>query len=293
MRKRTIAGALGVAVMIGGGIAAVPAAAHPNLAVDTSVSCAGIDYGVTGIDQGTSVSVKTFHQVNGFQNFTTYTWSDTSAPSVHVNLPAQYQGQIVTLTSTIESEGKTDQAGPVTLDCRVPPAPPATTTPPPPSSATPPPPTCGELRERYPKAGVRFWRSHGCKPPTAARSIRNKPEVCKAPATLAIDQQQKGTFYTQIYPLAVTIRNTTGATTPKAALILTDSGLQNFVGPNGERTERLVIPVGPMRRGQVRRVERMMGFVGVEAFKAVFTTRAQFMVNGRRCGFTSDKAFEG
>jgi len=166
----------------------------------------------------------------------------------------------------------------------------------PPAVVVPPPtpvPTCAELRARYPKAGRRRQINWGCAVPPTPPPPRSKHEVCERPATLRIVQQQKGTTWTETYPLGVVIRNTTGARTPAGALVLTDSGLQNFVAPNGGRTERLVIPVGPMRRGQARVVDRTMGFVGVEAFREVFTTYATFHVNGRVCGYAMDKAFEG
>jgi hypothetical protein len=154
---------------------------------------------------------------------------------------------------------------------------------------------------RYPLAGkarIRSWEAitgESClvtTPPTTP-PVRIVPGVCERPAKLRIIQQQKGTFYTETYPLRVIIGNTTGAATPRGALIVRDAGLQNFVAPNGSRAERLVIPIGPMRKGQVRVVVRRMGFVGPAAYLEVFTTYATFYVKGRVCGHALDRAFEG
>jgi hypothetical protein len=151
---------------------------------------------------------------------------------------------------------------------------------------------------RYPLAGkarIRSWEEitgESClvTPPTPPPTPPAK--VCERPAKLRIIQQQKGTFYTETYPLGIIIGNTTGAATPRGALILSDAGLQNFVAPDGSRVERLVVPVGPMRKGQVRKIDRTMGFVGPAAFRKVFTTYATFHVNGRICGYALDRAFE-
>jgi hypothetical protein len=204
-------------------------------------------------------------------------------------------------------DGKTAEDYPVTgAPCEKPPPPPVTppvNVPPGPHPLTPttppPPPTCSDLLALYPKAGkarIRSWEAitgESCLTTTPPPPPPRKRQVCERPAKLRIVQQQTGTFYTQTYPLRVIIANTTGAATPKGALVLTDSGLQNFVAPDGSRTERLVVPVGPMRKGQVRSVERTMGFVGVEAFREVFTTYATFHVRGRICGYALDRAFEG
>lgn len=265
------------------------ASAHPNLAVDTSVSCSGFDFNVTGVDQGTSVTVNTSRTVNGETFTATLNW-DYRSGTRHVTLPADFVG---TVSSTIESEGKRDEAGGV-LDCRTPAPPPPSITPPPPGTPPgTPPPSCGELRVKYPRAGVKFWRDHNCTPPKPPPPPRRKREVCRMPATLHVVQPQRGTIYFETYPIAVSIRNTTGAPTPEGALILTDSGLQNFVTESGDRTQRLVVPIGSMRKGQRRIFRGTMGFVGPEAFKAYFTTHVTFMVNGRRCGSDHDVAFEG
>jgi hypothetical protein len=130
-------------------------------------------------------------------------------------------------------------------------------------------------------------------PPVTRRPPQNRSKpFCERPAKLRIVQQQKGTLYTETYPLKVIIGNTTGAVVPRGALILSDAGLQNFVTRSGSRVERLVVPVGPMRKGQVREVDREMGFVGPAAYLKVFTTYAKFVVKGRVCGYALDRAFE-
>lgn len=292
-RMKTIAGALGVAAIVGGGVATT-ANAHPNLTVNPTVSCVGGAYTPNGIDQSGDVrfdwklTTKTGTSPDVVQADSDYLGQSANGRSQDAGtLPPQFFG---TAKVDVTAEGKTYTTGVKILDCRTPPPP--VTTPPPPQNITTPPPTCAELIAHRPRYGKRRLIDLGCMKQTPPPP-RRKREVCEAPTTLRIIQQQSGTFYTQTYPLRVTIRNTTGAVTPKGALIITDSGLQNFVAPNGSRTERLVVPVGAMRRGQTRVIDRTMGFVGVEAFQAYFTTRAQFMVAGRRCGFTSDRAFEG
>jgi hypothetical protein len=301
MKHRTTLGLIG-ATCAGAAILAPQALGHPNLNVAPQVACpsplgsagpAGA-YTPTGIDasgpvrfdwkltatgqadQGTSATLG--QQANGqLQEAGT--------------LPGGFAG---TAQVTVRAEGKTYRTPATSLDCRAPeqpPKPPETT---PPGAPPPTAPTCEELVARYPKAGPRRRAEWGCPaPPIHVTPPPRRAPVCAKPARLRIVQQQKGTFYTETYPLAVVIRNTTGAATPRGALVLTDTGLQNFVKPGGGRTERLVVPVGPMHKGQVRTVRRRMGFVGVEAFKRVFTTYATLHVRGRVCGLASDRAFEG
>src|SRR5262245_3105500 len=293
MKHRTMIGALGIAGAAT--LALAPSAfAHPNLQVATKVSCSGINYGVSGIDQGTSVSVTLTRIVNGQKTTETVGWPSTQQGKTWPVAPG-FQGSIL---SSITSEGKT-ASDYQTLACRQP-VPPPIPPKPPELVPPPPPPTCAELFRLYPKAGpvrVREWQNitgEVCTPPKPPLPPPDRPpRVCAKPTTLRIVQQQTGTFYLNTYPLRVRIRNMTGARTPAGALVLTDSGLQNFVAPDGSRTERLVVPVGPMRRGQTRVVNRTMGFVGVEAFKEVFTTYATFHVQGRVCGYALDRAFEG
>lgn len=279
-KRRTTIGLLG-ATCAGAAILAPSAFAHPNLNVTPVVSCEGASFSATGIDSSGPVDFKST-LIADTVTARSYRLSN-SANGVAQDagsLPAQYVGNA---QLTVSAEGKTYTTGVVPLNC----APPPPTTPPP-----APPATCEYLKGHG--AGPNAYRRAGYPINCVERPPRKKRSpVCETPATLRIFQQQKGTFYTETYPLAVVIRNTTGAATPRGALVLTDSGLQNFVKPRGGRTERLVVPVGPMRKGQVRTVRRRMGFVGVEAFKRVFTTYATFHVAGRVCGLASDRAFEG
>lgn len=293
MRHRYLMGALGLAAAAPLALAGT-ASAHPNLEIRPAVTCAGASFTATGVEGGNVTAASHLELTNqANQDRTTIlTPADNGVAKPAGTVPTSFVGHYFLRVS---AEGQTTSVQ-GDLDCRPSLPPPSNFTPPPPP---PPPPTCGELRRLYPKAGparVRSWEQiTGVKctvtppPPPPPGRVR----YCEHPAKLRIVQQQTGTFYTQTYPLRIIIANTTGAATPAGALVLTDSGLQNFVAPDGSRTERLVVPVGPMRNGGKRVIDRTMGFVGVEAFREVFTTYATFHVNGRVCGYTLDRAFEG
>lgn len=292
-KRKTTIGLIG-AIGVGAAILAPQAMAHPNLNVAPVVACEGASFTPTGIDSSGPVDFKS-----------TLIADTVTARSYRLgkaangiaqdagSLPAQYVGGA---QLTVTAEGKTYTTGVVPLDCRTPPPPEQATTTPPPPPVTTPPPTCAELVAKYPKAGPKRRATWGCQTPpvkVVPPPPKRHPKVCEAPARLAIVQQQTGTFYTEVYPLAVVIRNTTGAATPRGALVLTDTGLQNFVTAGGSRTERLVVPVPAMRKGGRHTFRGTMGFVGPEAFQRYFTTYARFVVQGKSCGRAMDRAYEG